>query len=408
MRGINIKGYKSITKDKKLFLYDKPKYVYIGVSKNDKLRVIVGDNVYIGSVIATSDLNVYSSVSGRVVGFVDKTDTNGELIKAVKIENNFKDEYQNKVVVDEIDNYTKREFISILKECSIKGMGGAGFPTYLKYKTKTRIKHLIINAVECEPYITADYKIIKEKTKEILECIDAIMTINKIDDAYFVVKKNNNGIIKILNKIIGTYPKIKLTLVPDIYPMGWEKSIISYIFHKEYNELPIELDTVVNNVSTIYAIYEALKYHKPLIDRIVTFAGDGLKKSVDVFLKVGTDVSEVIEALGYKKDDLILVAGGPMMGTSVKEALITPLINAILLFKDNKLDIPDVCIRCGRCSSICPAKLSPILIKENIDSKELKNLHPEKCIECGLCSYICPAKILLKEHVIRAKGSDNV
>ena len=279
------------------------------------------------------------------------------------------------------------------------------FPTYIKYDVKKRIKHLIINAVECEPYITADYVILKEHTKEILECIDAIMAINKIENGYIVVKKNNDLIAKISDLLCG-YPKIKLVKVPNIYPMGWEKNVVKYAIKKSYDKLPIEVDAVTNNVSTIYAIYNALKDGIPLISRIVTVSGDGIKKPINVRVRIGQNAHDLLEGLGYKRKKNILISGGPMMGVSMPsdDFVITSNINCILLFKPDDADLQSVCFRCGKCVSVCPAKLSPVLIKDNINNtEELKKLNVSKCVECGLCSYVCPAKIMLRNKVIQAK-----
>lgn len=413
MRGIKLKSNKELTKDKKIVIFDKPQYVYIPlICSNDEditLKVRRGSNVLVGSVIGINNkwnIPIHSTVSGKVIDYEEKYIYNGKLIKTVKIENDFNDKTIEVDNLKEIDKYTKKEFIQILKDCGIRGMGGADFPTYIKYDTKKKIKNLIINAVECEPYITADYHVIKENVSQILETIDAIMTINKIEKAYFAIKKNNKSLINIINTIIGTYPNIQLVLTPDIYPIGWEKKLAQYVLKKTYDNLPSEIDTVINNVSTIYAIYNALKYKRPIINRLVTVAGDGLKKSSIVDVKIGQDVSEVLDKLGHKKKDLLFISGGPMMGKTISDDnfTITSNVNAILLLKDNDNEIVKTCIRCGKCASICPAKLSPILIKENINNKkELKQLNVSRCIECGLCSYICPAKILLRELVIRAK-----
>ena len=413
MRGIKLKGYRKLTKDKEIITFDKPKYVYIPLicsnSTDVEIKIRRGSNVKIGSVIAISNKNglpILSSVSGTVIDYEDKYAYNGEIIKTVKIENNFKEEYVEVSDIKEIDKYTKKEFISILKDFGIRGLSGTDFPTYIKYDTKTTIKNLIINAVECEPYITSDYTLLKDNISEILETIDAIMTINKIHNAYLVIKKDKKELIKKIKEVIGSYPKIKLSTVHDIYPMGWEKNIVNYVLHKNYDRLPIEINTVVNNVSTIYSIYEALKYKKYMDSRIVTIVGDGIKKSRNVKVKIGTDLSLVLEELGYKKKELLLISGGPMMGRAIESEnfTITPNVNCVLILKTTENDIPNVCMRCGKCAAICPAKLSPVLIKESInDPKELKKLNVDRCIECGLCSYICPAKIMLRNSVIQAK-----
>ena len=339
MNGIKISKGKELTKDKKILFYKRPKYIYIPlISGNDKnITVLVkkGDYVYKGSIVGRRKgslaLPLYSSVSGNVVDIVSKPYLENDTVKCVVIENDFKEKVEFKPEIHEdINNYTKAEFIKILKEHGICGMGGSGFPTYIKYNTDAPINTLIVNAVECEPYITADLVLMRAKAEEILETIDAIMDINGIKECFIAIKKNPK-LIKLFQNYLGTYPRIKLVTVPNLYPMGWERNLIKYIKHVNYNILPIERGIVVNNVSTIYAIYEALKLDKPLIERIVTFTGEMLKKPQNIYVKVGTPIKEVIAGLeGYKRNkEVILVAGGPMMGSSLVDDsfVVTPNLN---------------------------------------------------------------------------------
>ena len=189
--------------------------------------------------------------------------------------------------------------------------------------------------------------------------------------------------------------------------MGWERTLIKEVLNKDYDKYPIEEGIVVNNISTIYPIYEALKYNKPLIERIVTFSGENIEDKRNVLVKIGTDAKEVLEQLKLKEDSII-VAGGPMMGNKVDDLVISANLNCVLALNNN-IDIPSICLKCGKCVEVCPAKLSPVLImktkyKKEKDIKKFKKLHPEKCIECGLCSYICPANLLVRERVRDAKN----
>ena len=416
MNGIKISKGKELTRDKNLLFYRRPKFIYIPlISGNDKnITVLVkkGDYVYKGSIVGRRkgnlSLPIFSSVSGTVVDITSKTYLDGDTVKCVVIENDFKEKIETQPQLHEkLNDYTKSEFIKLLKEHGICGMGGSGFPTYIKYDTDKPINTLIVNAVECEPYITADVVLIKEKAEDILETIDAIMDINGIKECFIAFKKDQK-LIKLFQDYLGTYPRIKLTIVPNLYPIGWERNLISYVKHVNYNVLPIEKGIVVNNVSTIYAIYEALKLNKPLIERIVTFTGEMLKRPQNVYVKVGTPVKEIIVGLeGYKRNkDVILVAGGPMMGSSLvdDDFVVTPNLNCILILKNNLKEEELNCLRCGRCVKNCPSYLSPVLIKDKINSiDDLKCLHPEKCVECGLCSYVCPSKIKVRKYVQEAK-----
>ena len=402
-----------LTNDK-LLVYNKPKKVYIPlISGNDtNITILVkkGEYVYKGSIIGKRKgdfrIPIHSSVSGTVLDFEEKTCFNGEKVKCVVIENDFKEKIEQKLSVKRsINKYTKEEFLNLLMENGIVGLGGAGFPTYVKYEPKN-INTLIVNAVECEPYITADHILAKQKCEEILEAIDAILEINKIKEAIIAIKKENVELKQIFDNYIGTYLKIKIKLVPNVYPMGWERKLIKEVTHKEYDKYPIEEGIVVNNISTIYAIYEALKYNKPLIERIITFSGENLQDKRNVLVKIGTPVSEVLEQLKVKENSVI-VAGGPMMGKKVEDLVVSANMNCILAL-EHKIDIPTICLKCGKCVEVCPSKLSPVLImktkvKKDKDINKLKKLHPEKCIECGLCSYICPANLLVRERVKDAK-----
>ena len=401
--------------DDELIVYNKPTKVYIPlISGNDTdITILVnkGEYVYKGSIVGKRKGNfripIYASVSGTVLDFEEKTCFNGQRVKCVVIENDFKEKIEQKVNVKRIINkYTKEEFISILKENGIVGLGGAGFPTYVKYEPK-KINTLIVNAVECEPYITADYILAKQKCEEILEAIDAILEINKIDEAIIAIKKENSDLKQIFDNFIGTYLKIKIRLVSNIYPMGWERLLIKEVTGKTYADYPSEDGIVVNNISTIYAIYEALKYNKPLLERIVTFSGENLEHPHNVLVKIGTQASEVLEQLKMKPNSVI-VAGGPMMGTKVDDLVISANLNCVLALED-KITFSTSCLGCGKCVSVCPVKLSPVLImknkqKKDRDIKKLEKLHPEKCIECGLCSYICPAKLFVRQRVKDAKN----
>lgn len=409
-KGLKILSHKN--KDSELSVYNKPEYVYIPlVNGNDKdITILVkkGDYVYKGTHLGKRKGNIklpiISTVSGKVVDFVAKTYLDGTEVRCVMIENDFKEKCVDTKIYEKIG---KKEFLEILHDNGIIGLGGAGFPTYVKYDTDKKIKTLLVNAVECEPYINADYEMLKTHAEEILESIDMILEINNIDEAVIAIKKTNVELIRILNNFVGTYLKIKIKEVPNLYPMGWERRLIEEVFNETYDKLPIEIGIVVNNVSTIYAIYKALKYNEPYTERIVTFAGDAFNKPQNVLVKIGTEVKEVIEkVIGYKENyEINLIAGGPMMGESIAKdnLVISPSLNAVLLM-ENRKDKTAECLRCGKCIEVCPVGICPVLVKDNVDNKEkLKKLDIDKCISCGLCSYICPSKILVREYVKKAK-----
>ena len=406
---------KELSKYNKVNTFLKSKYIYIPlVSGSDKNITIVakkGDYVYKGSIVGKSKGNfripIYSSVSGIVLGYEEKSYLDGTKVKCIKIENDFKEQtLSSSRAVNKISKYSKEDFIKVLQECGVIGLGGAGFPTYVKYNTDKKIDTLIVNAVECEPYITSDYVLVNDKLEEVLEAMDAVIEINGIKEGIIAIKKSNSDLIKRFSNYLGTYPKIRVVGVDNIYPAGWERSIITKVKGIDYHSLPLEKGIVVNNVSTMYAIYEALKYHKPLVERIVTFTGESLKSPQNVLVKNGTLVTDIIEYLGGTiNNDYLLIAGGPMMGSDIedKDLVITANLNCVLL-KEPLEDIIVNCMRCGKCTNICPAHLSPVLIKDNLDNvKKLCKLKAKRCIGCGLCSYVCPSKIRLRELVGEAK-----
>ncbi|MDD2378271.1 MAG: RnfABCDGE type electron transport complex subunit C, partial [Bacilli bacterium] len=322
MSGVKLPKNKKMSITKKLYIYNKPKKVYIPlISSNDEnITVLVkkDDYVFKGSVVGrrkgTYKMPIHSSVSGKVIGFEEHTYLNGEKVKCIVIENDFKEKMEHRITPrTSINKFTKEEFLDNLLNHGVIGQGGGGFPTYAKFKTDKKINTLIVNAVECEPYITADFMLFKEKCEEILEAIDAIVEINNIDEAIIATKKSNVTLNKLLENFLGTYLKIKLVNVPNLYPMGWERTLIKDVKDVTYDRLPIEKGIVVVNASTVFSIYEALKLDKPVIERVVTFTGEMLKEPQNVLVKIGTPVSEVIENIGgYKRNkEIVFVAGGP-------------------------------------------------------------------------------------------------
>ena len=371
-----------------------------------------GDYVCIGETIAqnkVADLYLKSSVSGTVVGIRKKYISNGTLVDCIAIENDFKEKYLNKPgKIRKLANYNKDEFITMLKEYGISGLGGSDYPTYLKYSVDSKIHYLVVNGAECEVYSSSDNALMYEYTEEILEAIDAIMEIMNIPKAYIAINENNNKIIKQFLKYINTYPNIKVYPLPDGYPNGWERNIVSEIFGMTYEKDPMELGILVNNVATIYSIYEMLKYKRPLTNRIVTIAGEGIKRPANYKLKIGSNFSEIMLKTGdlVKLKNPIIIAGGALMGKSIpsEELIVTRDLSTILVL-NNKEEEVNPCIKCGKCSEVCPVGLMPSLIVNEDKKKKVKYL--DKCLECGLCSYVCPSKIEVREKVIEFKEKKN-
>ena len=367
-----------------------------------KPKVKVGDYVCVDDTLGiniVTDLALKSSVSGTIVGIEKKYISNGKLVDCLVIENDFKEKYRNKLgKKKDITKYSKESFIYMLQNGGVTGMGGGDYPAFMKYNTNNKINYLIVNGVECEISSSADNALMYNYPEEILECMDAIMEIMDIDKAYIAVNENNSVIIKRLLKYINTYPNIKIYPVIDAYPSGWSRALVLAITNLSYDKNSAEVGVVTNNVGTIYSIYELLKYNKPLTEKIVTISGPGIKKPANYKVKIGTNFSELMLKIdGYKTlKNPILVAGGKMMGKSIPsdELIITKDLNNILVLDDDEV-VSDKCIKCGKCSEVCPVGIMPAMIIN--DSKNAKDLGVEKCIKCGLCSYVCPSKIEVRE-----------
>jgi len=396
----------------------KPEVIYIPLEnkKGDIYKHLVkeGDYIYKGDVIAVNeklDFPIHSPVSGYAVCGSSKIIGNGKKIKCVVVENDFKEKYKkSKMIKKEITSYKKEDFIEALRVNGISDGGESNYPVFIKYKMDN-IKCLLVNAAETEPFVSCDKALIHNYSESILETIDNILEIMNIPKAIITVKENNIDSIKNINKYIGTFPNIKLKTVDKSYLNGWERFLIKNTLGIEYNKYPSEKGIVVSDVSTIYAIYEMLEYNRPLTERIITIEGPGIKEKKNVKVKIGTLASEVINNIdGYKdiKNPLFIV-GGPMKGKSVPtdDVIITKDVNCLLVIDDHfEKNLP--CIKCGKCIEVCPSKILPIMIMNNIDNiNNLKKLKSNKCIECGLCSYICPSKIEVREFVRIAKEKVN-
>ena len=360
-----------------------PNHVYFNVPEGYKVLVKLGDEVKKNTILATSEKNtsIVSSVAGKVTG----------CDKVIKIDNNHSEAKET----FDVSNIDRKKFVRLLKDSGIIGMGGGGFPTYKKYMLE-RIDTLIVNAVECEPFLTADYTIVKLHAEEIVECLKQIKEINNIKKVVIAVKKDNNDIDEFFKPYLTK--DITLKQIDGFYPSGWERKLVKDVLNVTYNKYPSEKNIVVNNVSTIFAIKRLLD-GKRLDARMVTVTGD--IDSSNYLVKIGTSAYHLIRDIDTENKYVII--GGPMMGKIYKDEYITPTTNCILVIKKNKFK-ESPCIRCGKCVQACPARLEPVLLKDNLDNPEkLKKLNIQKCMECGLCSYVCPATIDLRNKIAEAK-----
>ncbi len=390
-----------------------PKVVRIPLSQHAgapaKLLVKEGDNVEEGDLIGEAtgfiSANVHASVSGKIVSIKKGNTFTQKNVDIVEIESggSIKNWYESK---RNYSNWSKKDFLEAIKNAGVVGLGGAGFPTHVKLSPPEgkKIEMLIINGAECEPYLTIDHRMMLEKTEEILEGIRIILKILSTEKAIIAIEENKmDAYNSFLNLLAGEH-NIKPVLLKTRYPQGGEKQLIQAVIEKEVptGGLPMDVGVVVENVSTVYAIYEAVVYGKPLIERGITYTGENLPNAGNYKVRIGTPVQNLIEDLGKPENYDYIIAGGPMMGVEILDTSL-PIMKGtsgiVFLPKAKTYKVAnDPCIRCGRCVSVCPIGLEPTEIASYVDNfliDDAVKLGLMDCIECGCCAYSCPSSIPL-------------
>ena len=406
-----IEGRKEYTENKDILKVDCDEVaISLTIGSHVATPVVnVGDHVKIGQLIAKRDdrfyVPVFSSVSGEVVGIEKRMSARLAPSEHIIIKNDHNDE---KISFKDINfDSSKEEVIEYMKEIGLLGQGGAGFPTYLKYQTD-KCETLLINAVECEPYITADICNIEHNLEDFKDGVKLLFRISGAKKCYVGIKESHASTISKLNELFKGVEGIEVKVLKDVYPMGWERTLTYTILNKRYDKLPIEVGAIVTNATTAITLAKTIKTKTYVYERIVTVAGRHLRDSRNVLCRIGTPIRELFNACGgIEVSPAIIIMGGPMMGTSVTkdEVTITPINNAVLVF-DYFEHESWACLRCGRCVEHCPSSLEPVSISEayqHTDIDRLAHLHVTDCIECGMCTYICPSKIEVTENVRRAK-----
>lgn len=375
--------------------------------------VNVGDRVLVGQKIAEANgfvsANIHSSVSGTVKKIEQRLVPNGSKVLSVVIEND--EQYEKFEYEKPDDNLSREEKIELIKDCGVVGLGGACFPTHVKLSPKEidKIDYVIVNAAECEPYITADYRRLKEQPKEVIEGLKIVLSLFENAQGVIAVENNKKDVIEELSKLTENEPKISVAELKTKYPQGSERHIIYAVTKRKINSkmLPADAGCIVDNVDTIYNIYNAVKFHKPLTERIVTVSGDGINTPSNFVVPIGTSYAKLVKEAGELKDGVVkLISGGPMMGQAMF-SLDVPVIkgsSALLAFLHD--DVADAtmtnCLNCGKCASVCPenlicAKLAQAAAADDMDT--FLKYHGMECIECGTCNYICPANRNITQSV---------
>lgn len=405
-----------------------PESVAIPVSQHlgapASIIVKKGDTVKTGQLIAESkgfvSSNIHSSVSGKVNKIDSIIDTTGYKQTAVFIDV-AGDEWVDTIDrSEEIITDIKLTSAEIIKRCldsGIVGLGGATFPSHVKMSIPAGKKCdvLIINGVECEPYLTSDHRLMLERGEEILIGVSILMKALKVTRALIGIENNKPDAIDHITKLVSDYQGITVYPLKVKYPQGAEKQLIKALIDREVpsGRLPLDVNCVVHNVGTAYAVYSAVQKNKPLFERVVTITGKSLSKPGNYVVRIGTPVRRLIEAAGGMPEDTgKIVSGGPMMGKSLINAEV-PIVkgtSGIILFpiSESERMEKNPCIRCAKCVSVCPINLEPFLLMSLSEKGLLERAERERitdCMECGSCSYICPAGRPLLDYIRLGKST---
>ncbi|MEY8593656.1 electron transport complex subunit RsxC [Butyricimonas sp. Marseille-P3923] len=369
-----------------------------------------GDTVKVGQLIGQAagfiSANIHSSVSGTVTSIDPVVDASGYPRPAISIKVEG-DEWDENILKEPLakhpNTFTKEEIIAAISAAGIVGMGGATFPTQVKLSPPpgNTAEVLIINGVECEPYLTADHRLMLEHGKELIAGIELLMKALNVKRAIVGIENNKKDAIEELGKHARLSDGIEICPLKIQYPQGGEKQLIQATTGKfvPSGGLPIAVGAVVQNVGTVYAVYEAVMKHKPLFERVVTVTGKSLKEPGNYLCRIGTPLSQLIEAAGGLPEDTgKVIGGGPMMGKALTTTniAITKGTSGVLLMRQEESVRKEYrnCIRCSKCVTVCPMGLEPYYLMQLSEHNKLDALEAEKimdCIECGSCSYTCPA-----------------
>jgi len=399
-----------------------PKQLVIPLGQNlgapPKPLVKKGDEVKTGQLIARGEAfisaNIHSPASGKIAKIDDALDASGYKRQAIFIDvtgDEWIEGIDTSISLIKEVSLSKQEIISRIKDCGLVGLGGATFPTHVKMMIPDgkKAEYLIINGVECEPYLTSDHRLMLEKGDEMLVGIQIMMKALGAEQAIIGIENNKLDAITHLDKLALNYKGISIQPLKVKYPQGGEKQLIKAVLNREVpsGKLPIEVGCVVSNVGTAFAVYEAVQKNKPLIERVVTVTGASVSKPSNFLVRVGTSVADLIAAAGGLPDGTgKLINGGPMMGKAVSSPEI-PVVkgsSGILLIKkeESKRSIPKSCIRCSKCTVVCPMGLEPYLLAKLSRLSVYDRAEKERimdCIECGSCQFTCPSALPLLDFL---------
>ena len=378
--------------------------------------VAVGDHVEIGQKLGEAagfiSAPIHSSISGTVIAIEDRPHATRGTCLSVVVENDFKDTVHPSVQPNKaLETLTPAEIIEIVKNAGIVGMGGAGFPTYVKLNPGKPIDAVLINACECEPMLTADHRVLLEYADDIIFGLLAEMKTVNAPKGIIVIEENKPDAIALLREKTADIEGIEVLEVTTQYPQGGEKMLIKRAMGRSVPSggLPADVGACVSNVSTVKAIADAIKTGMPLVERVTTVTGKYIPNPMNFIVRIGTPASELVEACGgISAEDVLIKAGGPMMGFP-QTTLDTPIMkgsNGIIAI-DNDETEPNECIKCGRCVDVCPMELKPLHYFKLVGAQNwegCKNMKIMDCMECRCCEYICSSKLPLVTMIKMGKN----
>lgn len=405
---------------------DVPDYVLLPTSnaRCAKAEIFVkeGDHVYLGQLIGQRDGGffkqpIHSSVSGTVEGYEEHYHRSGKKVSFLRVKNDHKDEWDPSLKPrsdEEIAALTRADFVKILEENAMVGLGGSSFPTYVKFNNDKKIEWILINAIECEPYITADIRLMNEELEKVIEGMKYLQIAFDCKKVLICIKKKHKSLINMYREFLRRYEGSGIEVCPvgNFYPQGWEIAMIKSALGIDVpsGHLPSEYGIANFNVSTVWGIYEAVKLNRSVVERRISVTGDGIRFPSNFRVRIGTPLPLLLEKCGgytHPDKDKVFILGGPMMGASLPsdDCIITKTVTSVLVF-DYVPQEEGPCIRCGSCVYSCPTHLEPKQIMDAVkafDKERIKALNPLRCIECGLCSYVCTSHIRVTDYIRRAK-----